>query len=295
MTPQGARLIDRAAVRRNFRRVAATYGAADFVAREVDARMQERLNYVRLTPEWIVDLGCGPGLSLPGLQGRYPKARCLGVDGEPAMLPRQISPAGWRHWLPEAAKTTNMPQFLAADACRLPLCAQSADLLWSNLLLPWLADPLAFFRESLRCLKTGGLLMFSALGPDTLKELRGGFARDGFAHTQRFADLHDLGDLLLEAGFADPVMDMEILTLTYPTLDKLLADLRETGATCAMQDRRRGLAGKTLRQNLEQHYETLRQQEKLPATLEILYGHAWKPAPRITADGREILRFKPRR
>jgi malonyl-CoA O-methyltransferase len=283
--------IDRAAVRRNFRRVAATCGEADFLSREVDGRMQERLDYMRLAPEYILDVGCGPGLSLPGLKARYPEACCLGLDQEPAMLPRCPRPAdGW----PRLEVTApNPPLFLAAEAGHLPLRSRVADLVWSNLLLPWLADPLAFFRETLRCLRVGGLLMFSTLGPDTLKELRGGF-RDGFEHTQRFIDLHDLGDMLLEIGFADPVMDMEILTLTYARLDKLIADLRAAGATCVMRDRRRGLAGKSLLQNLAAHYETLRTAGRLPATVEILHGHAWKPQPRQTGDGQDIVRFRSR-
>jgi malonyl-CoA O-methyltransferase len=271
--------IDREAVRRNFRRVAATYGAADFLSREIDARMQERLDYVRLAPEYILDVGCGPGLSLAGLQRRYPAACCLGLDQEAAMLPRPSPgvPPGFG--------------FLVAEAEHLPLRAGAAGLVWSNLLLPWLDDPLAFFQETLRCLKVEGLLMFSTLGPDSLKELRGGF-RDGFAHTQRFFDLHDLGDMLLEAGFADPVMDRETLTLTYASLNDLIADLRACGAVCAARTRRRALVGKSLRHTLERHYEGLRREGRLPVTLEILYGHAWKAQPRQNAAGETLVHFR---
>jgi malonyl-CoA O-methyltransferase len=276
--------IDLAAVRRNFRRVAATCGEADFLSREIDSRMQERLDYVRLAPAVILDSGCGPGFSLSGLQARYPKARCLGLDQEWAMLPHP-SP------LKEGGLAIPSPLFLAAQAEHLPLRGQSVDLFWSNLLLPWLADPAVFFQEALRCLKVEGLLMFSTLGPDTLKELRGGF-QDGFIHTQHFFDLHDLGDMLLAAGFADPVMDMEILTLTYADLDALIADIRASGAVCAMRERRRGLAGRNFRQNLERHYEALRREGRLPATLEILYGHAWKPQPQKNEKGEALIHFR---
>lgn len=278
-------------VRCNFRRVATTYAQADFLAREVDGRMQERLDYVRLTPEWIADLGCGPGLSLPGLQQRYPQAGCLGLDQEPSMLPHARPAEGWRRWF--GAGTRNRDSYLAADANRLPLRSNTLDLAWSNLLLPWLEEPRPFFKETLRTLKVGGLLMFSTFGPDTLKELRSAF-RDGYAHTQRFADMHDLGDMLLESGFADPVVDMEVLTLTYEQVDNLVADLRASGAGCAMQDRRRGLAGRGLKTALWAHYETLRRDGRLPATFEIIYGHAWKPEPRQLADGRAIIRFDRR-
>lgn len=282
--------VDKAQVRRNFRRVAATYAASDFLAREVDGRMQERLDYVRLTPAWIADLGCGPGLSLPGLQARYPEARILGLDQEAAMLHWARRHSGWRRWLGARPRQ----QGVQAEAAALPLRRASIDLAWANLLLPWLDAPLPFFGEVHASLKVGGLFMFSSLGPDTLKELRGGFA-DGYAHTQRFADMHDLGDMLLEAGFADPVVDMEVLTLTYADVQGLLADLRAAGATCAMRDRRRGLAGRQLLKQLMSHYEALRNADgRLPATFEIIYGHAWKPAPRQLADGRAIIRFERR-
>lgn len=283
--------LDLERVRHNFRRAAPGYARADFLAREIDGRMQERLDYVRLTPEWIVDLGCGPGLSLPGLQQRYPAARCLGLDQEIAMLPGAARPQGWRRWLRGGRERE--PAYVAGDACCLPLRSRSADLVWSNLLLPWLEEPRPLFREALRSLKVGGLLMFSTLGPDTLKELRAGF-RDGYAHTQRFADMHDLGDMLVETGFADPVVDMEVITLTYPDLPALLADLRAAGATCAMRDRRRGLAGRGLLQGLEHHFESLRRDGRLPVTFEIIYGHAWRPEPRQIEDGRSIIRFAGR-
>ena len=259
--------IDRAALKKNLqraRRLATDIGAADFVAREIDQRMQERLDYVRLAPARILDLGCGDGgHTLTALQARYPNACCVGVDAEARLL----SAGGL---------------YLAADAERLPLPADSFDLVWANLLLPWLANPLAMAREAMRVLKVGGLLMFSALGPDTLRELRAGFA-DGCAHTQVFIDLHDLGDLLLDAGFADPVADMEMLTLTYASLDALIAELRAAGVTCAMQNRRKRLAGRGVRQRLEAHYESLRARRedgRLPVSVEIVYAHAWKSEDR---------------
>jgi len=139
-------------------------------------------------------------------------------------------------------------------------------------------------------LEVGGLLMFSTLGPDTLKELRAAFA-DGYAHTQRFIDMHDLGDMLVGCGFADPVMDMETLTLTYDDVDAMLGELRAAGSSCAMTARRRGLTGKGPWVEARAAYEAMRRDGKLPATFEIVYGHAWKAAPKQTADGRAIVRF----
>ncbi|MDR3352743.1 MAG: methyltransferase domain-containing protein [Zoogloeaceae bacterium] len=259
--------INPVAVRRHFRRVAATYAEADFLAREVDARLQSRLEYLRLAPEVIVDLGCGPALSRLGLLARYPGARYVGLDQEAAMFA-------------PAAQSASPAHFLAASAERLPLRAGVAGLVWSNLLLPWLADPFVFFQEVRRVLAEGGLFMFSALGPDTLKELRGSFP-DGHAHTQEFQDMHHLGDMLLEAGLADPVLEMEILTLTYPDLETLLAELRAAGATRAMRGGPPGLSGKAFLRGLKTHYESLRREGRLPVTMEILYGHAWQAAPRV--------------
>lgn len=288
MTSSG--FVDTRRVRCGFARVAATYGEVDFFAREIDRRMQERLDYVRIEPGCIVDLGCSRGASLVGLGERYPGVPLVGVDFVPEMLAGARAPrSAWQRWLP--FRREEGPSWLAADAARLPLVNASAGLVWSNLLLHWVDDPLPVFAEAHRVLGTGGLLMFSTLGPDTCKELRAAFG-DGQAHTQRFIDMHDLGDMLVACGFADPVMDMETLTLTYDSLPALLADLRAAGPGCAMQSRRRGLLGRSVGQAMAAAYEAQRRGGKLPATFEVVYGHAWKAAPRKTADGRSIVRFE---
>lgn len=284
--------VDTAQVRRRFARAAAGYGEADFFAREIDRRMQERLDYVRIAPAAILDLGCSRGASLGGLRERYPDAAALGVDIAPPMLQAARPPkSAWPRWLKLGREAT--PAYLAADAVRLPLRGGSVGLVWSNLLLHWLDDPLPALREAHRVLETGGLLMFSTLGPDTFKELRGAFA-DGYAHTQRTIDMHDLGDMLVETGFADPVMDMEVVRLTYDSVDAMLAELRAAGSACAMKARRHGLTGKGAWAAVRTAYESLRQDGKLPATFEVVYGHAWKAAPKQTEDGRAIVRFAPK-
>jgi malonyl-CoA O-methyltransferase len=280
--------VDRAQVARRFSRVAERYGEGDFFAREVDRRMLERLDYVRLEPKRVVDLGCSRGASLPALAERYPQAQFVGVDLSPEMLRAGLpSRSGWQKLL---GMGRNDPLGIAADAAKLPLKSRSTELVWSNLLLHWLDNPIPALAEAHRVLEVGGLLMFSALGPDTLKELRTAFG-DGYAHTQRFADMHDLGDMLVGCGFADPVMDMEVLTLTYDDFDAMLAELRAAGSSCAMHDRRHGLTGRQAWLRARTAYETLRQDGKLPATFEIVYGHAWKAEPKQTPDGRAIVRF----
>lgn len=286
-----AAFVDQRQVARRFSRVAATYASADFFAREVDRRMQERLDYINLSPQRILDLGCSRGGSFPGLMARYPQAQLLGLDLAPAML-RMAQPArpAWQRWL--GLGQSGGAGRVAADAARLPLKSRSAALVWSNLLLHWLDDPLPALAEAHRVLEVGGLLMFSTLGPDSLKELRAAFA-DGYAHTQRFIDMHDLGDMLVACGFADPVMDMEVITLTYDDLDAMFAELRAAGSSCAMKARRRGLTGAVSLKLARENYEKLRRDGKLPATFEVVYGHAWKAEPKQTPDGRAIIRFEP--
>jgi len=281
--------VDRQQVGRRFSKVAASYGDADFFAREVDRRMQERLDFVNIQPERILDLGCSRGGSFPELATRYPAAQLIGLDVSPAMLnTAREKRANWQRWLGIGKQTG--PLRLAADAAKLPLKSRSTALVWSNLLLHWLDDPLPALAEAHRVLDVGGLLMFSTLGPDSLKELRTAFA-DGYAHTQRFIDMHDLGDMLVGCGFADPVMDMEVITLTYDDIDAMFAELRAAGSSCAMKARRHGLTGRGALEAARLAYEAMRRNGRLPATFEVVYGHAWKVEPKQTADGRAIVRF----
>jgi malonyl-CoA O-methyltransferase len=281
--------VDRQQVGRRFSRVAANYDQADFFVREVDRRMQERLDFVKVTPARILDLGCSRGGSFSGLATRYPEAELLGLDIAPPMLQDGRTPRpGWQRWL--GLGRQNDALRLAGDAAKLPLKSASTAIVWSNLLLHWLDDPLPALAEAHRVLEVGGLLMFSTLGPDSLKELRSAFS-DGYAHTQRFIDMHDLGDMLVGCGFADPVMDMEVLTLTYDSFDAMLGELRAAGSGCAMKARRHGLTGRRAWEKARVAYETLRRDGRLPATFEIVYGHAWKVPAKQSADGRAIIRF----
>ena len=145
-------------------------------------------------------------------------------------------------------------------------------------------------------LKLGGLLMFSCYGPDTLKELNRAFAAgDAAAHVHGFIDMHDLGDMLSACGYAAPVMDMELITLTYADVDALLADLRASGQVNVLAARRRGLTGRGAFSAMRCAYANLRRDGRLPASFEIVYGHAWKPQPRLAEDGRAIVRLEPPR
>lgn len=278
--------LDPARVRRNFERAAARYDLSAVVARETGARMAERLDYVKIAPQRILDLGCGTLADFTLLQKRYRDAEYLGLDGSLAML--RASPAlrrGWRRWLGSSG-----PQVAVADAAALPLPSRSVQLIWSNQMLHWLDDPRSALAEMHRVLSEEGLLMFATLGPDSLKELRAVAP----SRVHRFIDMHDLGDALVGAGFADPVMDMDVLTLTYEHVTALMADLRACGG-CAASARPRGLMGQGAFRALGAALEAYRQNGRIPLTLELVFGHAWKPRPRVTAEGHAIVRFEGRK
>lgn len=273
--------------RRAFERAAATYDASAVLEREVGRRLFEHLDPIVIAPRRIVDLGCGTGDAFETLGKRFPKAELVGVDFSQAMLHRARGRSGWLR----RALGSGGPRLVCADAERLPLAHASVDLVFSNLALQW-GRPEGVFAEAARVLPTGGLLMFSTLGPDTLKELRAAF--DGDAHVHAFVDMHDLGDALVHAGFADPVMEMEVITLEYSRVDDLARDLKATGARNALAGRARGLITPRRWKRMADRYEAHRRDGALPATFEIVYGHAWKTAPRRTADGSQVIDFRER-
>lgn len=252
---------DRRAVARAFGRVAAGYAAADFLHREVRARLIERLDPVGLAPATVLDLGAGPPEATADLAARFPASRLVAVDLVPQML--GAAPQPWAR--------------VCADAARLPLPDASADLTFAALLLPWCEDPPAVLAEVRRVLRFPGLFAFATLGPATLRELAAAWPRpDAHTHTLPFPDLHDLGDALVRAGFADPVVDAETLTVTYRDLDRLAGDLRAVGAADLGPARRRALTGPRRWAAMAAAYERQRNaQGVLPATVEVLYGHAW--------------------
>ena len=278
-------MLDRITVRRRFARAAATYADASRLEAEVGARMLERLEYVKLAPKRVLDAGCGPAREADALGGRYSQASIVLLDAALPMLGIARRPSGLfqRLFAPRPRPA------ICADLERMPVAAASFGLVWSNMSLHWAADPLAAIRELHRVLEPEGLLLFSTLGPDTLKELR---AVAGAQRVHPFADMHDIGDALVRAGFADPVMDAERLTLSYPGVNEFLADLRASGQTSALAARSRGLAGRSFLANLRTALDAARRAGKLEVTFEVVYGHAWKALPRQTADGRAIVRIE---
>jgi malonyl-CoA O-methyltransferase len=283
--------LEKRLVRLAFERAADTYDAAAVLQREIGSRMLSRLDYVRQQPATILDAGCGTGVATADLQKRYPQAFMCALDLAVAMARRARDRGSlWRRLAGRGTRA------LCADIESLPLRANSVDLLWSNLALQWVNEPPRAFGEFRRVLAPGGLLMFTTFGPDTLKELRASYPdTDRHTHVNRFIDLHDLGDMLVHAGFADPVMDMEYLTLTYSDVRSLMRDLKAIGAHNVTAGRPRGMSARATLAAVERNYERWRQDGRLPATFEVIYGHAWVPQPRATPDGRPVIEIKAAR
>lgn len=286
--------LDPLAVRRQFGRRARQLARADFLWREIESRMLERLALVRLEPQSVVDIGCGAGAGLLALARRYPQARLIGVD---ASLPvAQCAHAALQP--PERGFLARMfgpevepiARVVAADARALPLADASVDLVWSNLALHWFEDPDQAIAEWYRIMRPAGLLDFSFFGVDTLTELRA-----LGAHTMTFHDMHDVGDALMAAGFSEPVMDMQRITLTWQSAERLLEDVRALGGN-ALRERRQALSGRGEHREWLQAIESLRGEDGLiRGTIEVAFGHAWCPRRKRRADGLASVEFQPRR
>jgi malonyl-CoA O-methyltransferase len=249
--------------------------------------MLERLEYIKLQPARILDVGSGTGWGTRQLMVKYPSAQMIALDIAIGMLQNARGQTSWWQKLFSSQKAA----MLCADVEALPIASNSLDMVWSNLAVQWCNDLPATLVDLHRVLKVEGLLMFSTFGPDTLKELRQAFhGVDAHNHLNRFADMHDIGDMLSHGGFAEPVMDMEYLTLTYDDVRSVLYDLKAIGASNATAGRGQGLMGKQAWKLLVENYEALRRDGKLPATYEVIYGHAWKPQPKKLADGRAIIK-----
>lgn len=293
--------IDLRQVRRLFA-TAARVSESAFLRREIAARMHERLELIRIAPQHVLDAGCGEGADLVLLQKRFADAQIFGVDAAPAMLAAaragQLAASSalnrmLRKWLPaKRAPAEAGISLLCGNFAELPLAVHAVDLVWSNLALHWHPQPDSVFAEWRRVLTIDGLLMFSCFGPDTFKELRSAFAAvDDLPHTLSFVDMHDFGDMLIDTGFSTPVMDMETITVTYDTVDRLLADVRAWGGN-PLFTRRHGLSGKAAWARVRQLLENQRREDgKIPLTFEIVYGHAFRPAPRVTRAGEAVIRL----
>lgn len=284
------------AIQRQFDRRVARFGEHDFLFREAQTRIFERLDLVRAEPAQVLALGCGQGRELGALAQRFARARLVGVDVSGRSLAaaraqwRGPRSAWWRDWL---GKRTQALDLVQASFAALPFADAQFDMLYSNLALHFATDTFATLREWARVSREGGLLMFSCFGPDTLKEVRAAMAEVlATPSVIPYEDMHDLGDMLLQAGFADPVVDMQYLTLTYRDVDTLLRELRAVTGNPLIA-RAHTLAGRKRLQGLRAALEAQRGADGLlRVTIELVNGHGWRAAPRqhsaLGADGTRI-------
>lgn len=257
-------------VKQHFNNAAGSYAGAAVLYAEVAKRLMERLSWMRPNLDRILDVGSGTGFIFNYLPESMQDSQLIALDSSFEMLQQQ----------------TLSVQCVQATAEQLPFPTKSVDIVIASQLLHWCENPLLVLKEMKRILRPNGLLLFSTLGTDTLHELRASFAAADLQHehVHSFFDMHDLGDALMAAGFADPVMESETFMLRYSKVEKLIQDLRDLGETNALTARMQGLMGKQSWQTMLEHYESYRVADKLPATYEIIYGHAWIPEPKQFVD-----------
>jgi len=265
-------VFDQQKVRQAFDRAADDYAQFAVLQNEVCNRLVEKLDIVKIKPAYILDAGTGTGAALPQLFARYKKAQLVALDLSENMLKK----------VAEHGSFFRTPHRVCGDIETLPFADETFDLVFSSLSLQWCNDLNAALSEARRVLKPGGLFVFSTFGPDTLKELRHSWQQvDAQNHVNQFVDMHDIGDALLQDGFAEPVMECEMITVTYDSVDSIMHDLKAIGANVTAQSQNqiklKGLSGRSVLHKVRQGYERFRDQGVLPVSYEIIYGHAWKP------------------
>lgn len=260
-------MLDKKITRMHFERAAESYDGAAVLQREIAKRMGQRLDYIKQQPKRVLDVGCGTGYITEDLLKRYPKADIVALDIAHSMVRKTQKHGSW----------LRKPKAICADAEYLPLVADSVDMVISSLMLQWSNDLNKVFTGFHHVLAPNGLLLFSTFGPETLNEIRQSWSKvDNDPHTSEFPDMHEIGDALLQAGFQDPVTDMEMITMTYANVRQLMRDIKQIGASNTKSKRSKGLMGKAKLKAFEDAYEIFKTKEGLyPASWEIIYGHAW--------------------
>ena len=265
-------------VARSFSKAASTYDAAAFFQRIAGERLFERLDYFKLEPKKIVDLGCGTGVFTRQLSERFPAAEVTGVDIAEGMI----------EW---CKQQSSAEQYVCANALALPFEDNSVDLIFSNLTIQWVENLQDLFNELNRVLKPEGLLLFTTLGPDTLNELKQSFAQvDQYQHVNDFIDMHHVGDAMLQAKMLDPVVDAEPVVISYDKASELMRDLKDIGAHNIDSRRNSGLMGPKKLRAVEKAYRQFALEDgKLPATYELVYGHAFGSAEKKPSSYHEYI------
>lgn len=269
-------------VRNSFNKAASSYDGVAVMQQEVCKRLLERLDYIKVGPQMILDLGAGTGQGMIGLAQQYPDACIVAMDLAEQMLEKTREKVSLQQGVMQKVKglfvSQQRHQFVCADAEQLPFADASMDLIFSNLTIQWCLDLSKLFSEFRRVLKPGGLLMFTTLGTETLYELRASWAEvSDKIHVNEFADMLAIGDALYNVQAENPVMDNEKIVLNYPSIKQIMVELKAVGAQNKNTGREKALTGKKRLQAMYRAYEQFRTQDGYPVTYDVLYGHAWNP------------------
>jgi malonyl-CoA O-methyltransferase len=266
-------------VRRRFERAAQSFDGADFVHAAMRSGLLSRIEPLLVEAKVVLDLGAATGAANRLLGKRFRGAQIIALDLAHNMLIKARKKGSW------LSKTA----YVQADAGYLPFADQSIDVVFSNLLLPWLADPAPMFSEVARILRKDGVFAFATLGPDSLQEIRRAWAEiNDHAHVVHFPDMHNLGDSLVNAGLRDPVLDVDRLTVSYKNSDSLFADLTAVGARNALQARTHTLTGKGQYTKMLTALERGAVDGSIHLDLELVYGHCWGAGARMDAANYRI-------
>ncbi|MCE2705958.1 MAG: methyltransferase domain-containing protein [Proteobacteria bacterium] len=255
----------------------------DFIFNETAKRMSERLDYIKIQPQTILDIGSGLNIDANYLQQRFPRANLYKLDIAINVIKEYKSKLNFIKKI-----FYNNSQNICANAISLPIQSQTMDLVWSNLTLPYITDLESYFKEIRRVLKVNGCFLVTGIGVDSLKQLR----TIGL-NTYNFPDMHIIGDILVKLGFKNPVTDLEYITLEYTSAQQLLSDIRIIG--CGAATNKYSFITKERIKKIMNNFEQLSQNGKIPLTIELFYAHAWKDKINIELpDNEKILRFSPR-
>lgn len=272
-------MLNRRHVQQRFERAAATFDDSDFVHALSREQLLSRIQPLIIDAKTVVDLGAATGASQKPLAKRFQGAHVVSIDIAAAMLRRARRKKSW------FAKSA----YVQASAEALPLAEQSVDVVFANQLLPWADNPDPIFAEVARVLKKGGVFAFASLGPDTLQSLRHAWQQvDDTQHVHRFPDMHDVGDGLVRAGLADPVLDVDRLSISYDSPRKLFTDLSHVGARNALHARHHALFSPSRFKAFELALEKDAIDGKICVELELVYGHCWGAGARMDASNYRI-------
>lgn len=266
-------------VQRRFDRAAAVFNDGDFIHRHAARGLYDRMSPMLVGVRTILDAGSATGAATRELLKLHRGSQVIRLDHSFNMLKHARKRHSGLAWFSRDSGVSEVQ----ADAVLLPLRTGSIDLVFANMLMPWIADLAAFFAEVGRVLRKDGLFVFSSLGPDSLLELRRAWrAVDDGEHVNAFIDMHDVGDALLHAGLREPVLDTDYLTLKYRNAEGLIADLNRAGARNCLARRKMSLTGRGRFSEMETALNSSIKDGELPIRLELVFGHAWGGGPRPT-------------